>query len=425
MPSMRTRTTAVLAAAAALAAAAGCASGNDSGGSKSGLSLYNDKGAWKPFFEQMSALGKQQTGLDMKPVGYTDEPTYTAFIKSSFRTKVKPDLFTWTTGGRLEEIVKQNQVAETTSIWQDAIRSGDLTQDLAKYYTVGGKQYCVPLNTAYWGMFYSKKIFAKYGLTPPTTWADLMKIARTLKSKGQVPFNQTTPTSLFSFAWFEQLLAGTDPDLYERLSTGQASYTDPGVVKVMEQWKSMIDAGYFSNPGDKADPADHFKAGDAAMVISGTWFNTSMTQRGLKQGADYGFFFIPNVAPSLPKRSLVFESGPLCSLRKAPDAAASTKYLKWWITPAAQEKWANARGDVSGNPKVKIADPELDKVTKEAANGGNRLVPRYFEAAPAPVLTAALSGFDGFLSKPGSYMKVLQDIQKANEDYWKTHKAGS
>jgi ABC-type glycerol-3-phosphate transport system substrate-binding protein len=161
------------------------------------------------------------------------------------------------------------------------------------------------------------------------------------------------------------------------------------------------------------------------MVISGTWFNTSMTQRGLKLGTDYGFFLIPNVAPSLPKRSLIFESGPLCSLRKAPDAAASTKYLKWWVTPAAQEKWANARGDVSGNPKVKIADPELDKVTKEAAGGGNRLVLRYFEAAPAPVLTAALSGFDGFLSKPGSYMSVLKDIQKANEDYWKNHKAGS
>jgi multiple sugar transport system substrate-binding protein len=425
MPSMRMRTTAVLAAAAALVAVAGCASGNDSGGSKSGLRLYNDKGAWKPFFQQMSALGKQQTGLDMTPVGYTDEPTYTAFIKSSFRTKVKPDLFTWTTGGRLQEIVEQNQVAETTSIWQDAIKSGDLTQDLAKYYTVGGKQYCVPLNTGYWGMFYSKKIFAKYGLTPPTTWADLMKIAQTLKGKGQVPFNQTTPTSLFSFAWFEQLLAGTDPDLYERLSTGQASYTDPGVVKVMEQWKSMIDAGYFSNPGDKADPADHFKAGDAAMVISGTWFNTSMTQRGLKPGTDYGFFLIPNVQPSLPKRSLIFESGPLCSLRKAPDAAASTKYLKWWVTPGAQEKWANARGDVSGNPKVKVADPELAKITTEAAGGQNRLVLRYFEAAPAPVLTAALSGFDGFLGKPGSYMKVLQEIQKTNADYWKTHKAGS
>ncbi|TDD93596.1 carbohydrate ABC transporter substrate-binding protein [Actinomadura rubrisoli] len=423
MSSKRLRVTALT--LGALLIATGCGSGGDSGAKTSELKLYNDKGAWKPFFEQMGTLGKEQTGLGMKPVGYTDEPTYTAFIKTSFRTKVKPDLFTWTTGGRLQEIVKQNQVADTSQLWQDAIKSGDLSADLQKYYTVGGKQYCVPLQTGYWGMFYNKKIFAKYGLKPPTTWAELDTLARTLKAKGQVPFNHTTPTSLFSFAWFEQLLAGSDPDLYERLSTGQASYTDPGVVKAMERWKSMIDSGWFSNPGDKADPADHFKSGDAAMVISGTWFNTSMTQRGLKQGEDYGFFFIPNVEPSLPKTSLVFESGPLCSLRKAPDKEASMKYLKWWITPGAQEKWANMRGDVSSDPKVKVADPELDKVSKQAASDKNRLVLRYFEAAPAPVLTEALSGFDKFLNKPDTYMKVLQSIQKVNEEYWKTHKAGS
>ncbi|HEX2316567.1 MAG TPA: extracellular solute-binding protein [Thermomonospora sp.] len=411
-----------LTAGAAMLALAGC-SGGDSAESKSELKLYNDKGAWSSYFDQMGAQSKQEIGLSMKPVGYTDEPSYTAFIKASFRTKVKPDLFTWQTGGRLEEIVRQNQVAETTDLWKQAIASGDLTQQLAKYYTIDGKQYCVPLNTAYWGMFYNKKIFAQHKLEPPKTWNDLMAIAETLKSKGQVPFHHTTPTSLFSFVWFEQLLAGTDPDLYERLGTGKASFTDPGVVRVMEQWKSMIDKGWFSNPGDKNDPADHFKSGKAAMVSSGTWFNTSMTQRGLKQGTDYGFFFIPNVNPALPRRSLIFESGPLCSLRRAPDREASMKYLKWWITPSAQEKWANSRGDVSGNPKVKVADPELSRITQEAADQQNRLVLRFFEAVPAPVLTAALDGLSGFLVKPDSYRKVLETIQKANEQYWKN--AGS
>lgn len=420
MPSMRLRVTALSAGAALLALASCSSSDGGSGSKKSELKLYNDKGAWSQFFDQMGTQSKQQIGLGMKPVGYTDEPSYTAFIKASFRTKVKPDLFTWTTGGRLTEIVKQKQVADTSAIWQQGIKSGDLSQDLAKYYTIGGKQYCVPLNTAYWGMFYNKKIFERYKLKPPTTWDELMRIAQTLKSKGQVPFHHTSPVSLFSFVWFEQLLAGTNPDLYEQLSTGKASYTDPGVVDVMKRWKSMIDAGYFSNPGDRADPADHFKSGKAAMVSSGTWFNTSMTQRQLKQGEDYGFFFIPNVNAALPKTSLVFESGPLCSLTKAPDREASTKFLKWWVTPPAQEKWANARGDVSGNPRVKVADPELAKITTDAGSGKYRLVLRYFEATPAPVLTAALDGFSGFTVKPDGYMKVLENIQKANEQYWKT-----
>ena len=146
---------------------AACGGNSEAPQKKSELSLYNDKGAWSKYFDEMGALSKQQISLGMKPVGYTDSAQYQAFIKASFRTNVKPDLFTWQTGGMLEEIVKQKQVADTTSIWQEAIKAGDLSQDLAHYYTVGGKQYCVPMNVAYWGMFYNKKVFDKYGLQPP------------------------------------------------------------------------------------------------------------------------------------------------------------------------------------------------------------------------------------------------------------------
>ncbi|GAA3696429.1 ABC transporter substrate-binding protein [Nonomuraea antimicrobica] len=386
---------------------------------KTELTLYNDKGAWTKYFDEMGALSKQRIGLGMKPTGYTDSAQYQAFIKASFRTNVKPDLFTWQTGGMLAEIVEQKQVADTTAIWQEAIKAGDLSQDLLPYYTVGGKQYCVPMNVAYWGMFYNKKIFDQYDLKPPQTWDDLVQVAETLKKNGIKAFYHTSV--LFSFVWFEQLMAGTDPDLYDRLSTGKAKYTDPGVVQVMEKWKQLIDAGYFINPGDKTDPGDVLKNGKAAMVSFGTWFNTSMTTREMKAGTDYDFFVIPNVNPALPKTSMIFESGPLCSLTKAADPEAGMKYLKWWTSSEAQEKWATSRGDVSANPKVVIDDKALGAVTKDAGGGKYRLVNRYFEATPPPVLSAALDGFSKFVTEPGTYKEVLETIQKAADEYWSTH----
>lgn len=226
---------------------------------------------------------------------------------------------------------------------------------------------------------------------------------------------------LFSFVWFEQLMAGMDPDLYDRLSTGKAKYTDPGVVAVMEKWKSLIDAGYFINPGDKTDPADVLKNGKAAMVSFGTFFNTSMTQRKMTPGKDYGFFVIPNANPALPKTSVIFESGPLCALEKSADPESSLKYLKWWTTTGAQEKWATSRGDVSANPKVVIKDEALGAITKDAGSGKYRLVNRYFEATPPPILSAALDGFGKFVGEPGSYKEVLESIQKEADEYWSTH----
>lgn len=424
---MRTRRRSLLGAAvAALMLTAACSSGGSAqqaetkvptgktGGET--LKLYNDKGAWKPYFIKVGELAKKQIGSMLSPVGYTDENTYQAFIKASLRTNVKPDLFTWATGGQLKDLVQQHAVADTSAIWADAIKKGYLPRQLEKYYTIAGKQYCVPLNVAYWGMFYNKHIFAKYNLQPPTTWSDFQNILTTLKSHGVTPMYQTS--TLFSFVWFEQLLAGSDPQEYNALSTGKAKYTDKPVVNAMKTWSQEEKAGYFSDPSSKTQPQAMLKAGQVAMVPFGTWFNTSMTAEGEKPGVDYGFFVIPNENPSLPKTSLIFETGPLCSLADAPHLQDSMRALNWWLTPDAQSLWAGSRDDVSANPKAPISDPTLKAVAADAGNGKYNLINRYFEAAPPPVLTAALDAFSAFMVNPNSYMDQLNTIQKAADQYW-------
>jgi len=414
----RVRAATALAAAVAVTLAVTACGDDDGGGggTTDHLKLYNDKGAWEPFFEEVGALSEEEIELSMEPVGYTDEPTYEAFIKASFRTNVKPDLFTWTTGHRMNEIVQEGVIAETTELWDEAIANGDLTESLRPYYTIDGKQYCVPLNTAYWVMFYNQSIFDEHGLAPPTSWDEFIANADTLVENGVTPFYHTSV--LFSFVWFQQLLVGSDPELYNRLSDGTASYTDPGVVAVMEQWKEMIDKGYFSDPGDQTDPAAQLKSGKVAMGNWGTWFNTSMTQQEMVPGEDYGMFFIPNQSPQNGQTAMLFESGPLCMLDDAPYRDESMQYLQWWVGPSAQELWANSRGDVSGNPKVEIPDPGLNEITQQAGTDEYVLYNRYFEATPAPVLTAALDAFGAFVVNPDEYMSQLETIQQAADDYW-------
>jgi multiple sugar transport system substrate-binding protein len=404
------------ACAAVVLAVTACGDDSGDGGTTDNIKLYNDKGAWEPFFKEVGQLSQEEIGLSMEPVGYTDEPTYEAFIKASFRTNVKPDLFTWTTGQRLDEIVAEGVIAETTELWVNAIANGDLTESLKPYYTIDDKQYCVPLNIAYWVMFYNKQVFDEYGLQPPTTWDELMTIAETLKENGVTPFYHTSV--LFSFVWFQQLLVGSDPELYNRLSEGTASYTDPEVVAVMEEWKQMIDNDYFSDPGDQTDPAAQLKSGKVAMGNWGTWFNTSMTQQEMTPGEDYDMFFIPNRNPQGGQTGLLFESGPLCMLDSAPYRDESMRYLEWWIGPSAQELWANSRGDVSGNPKVEIPDPGLNAITQQAGSDEYVLYNRYFEATPAPILTAALDAFGAFVVNPDEYQSQLESIQEVADDYW-------
>lgn len=411
----RIRTLAALMTVAALVLAA-CGDGDSGDGSTDTLELYNDKGAWEQFFKDVGELSQEEIGLGMEPVGYTDEPTYEAFIKASFRTNTKPDLFTWTTGHRLHEIVNEGAIAETTELWDQAIADGDLAESLKPYYTIDDQQYCVPLNVAYWVMFYNLEVFEEHDLSVPTTWDELIDVADTLVAAGIAPFYDTAV--LFSFVWFQQLLVGSDPELYQQLSEGTASYTDPGVVAVMEQWKDMIDKGYFSDPGVETEPELQLKSGDVAMVNLGTWFNTSMTTQEMVPGEDYGMFFIPNQNPQGGDTALLFESGPLCMLDDAPHREESMEYLQWWVGPSAQELWANSRGDVSGNPKVEIPDPGLNEITQQAGGDDYVLYNRYFEATPAPILTAALDAFGAFVVNPDDYQSQLESIQQVADDYW-------
>jgi ABC-type glycerol-3-phosphate transport system substrate-binding protein len=404
--------TAVLAVCSALV---GCGSGSG-GSSASDLKFYNDKAAWKQDFVAVGAASKKDIGINLNPVGYSEENAYQAFIKSSFRTKNRPDLFTWATGGQLQDLVKQNLVADTSDTWKKAVDDGNVPADLEQYFTIDGKQYCVPLSVGYWVMYYNKKVFADHNITPPTTWQEMMDAAAKLKSAGVTPFYHTNV--LFSFAWFETLLAGTDPDEYVALSEGKAKYTDPSVVHVMSLWKDMIDKGYFNNPGIKTDPQTMLKTGQVAMANFGTWFSGSLNTLGMKSDKDYGFFTIPNVDPSLPKTSVIVEAGPVCSANNAPNKDAVDKWTTWWFTPSAQSAWSKARGDISFNPKAKSDDPLLTKEAGYVGGDGVRLLNRYFEATPPPVLTAALDAFGAFVTHPDDGMSELKKIQAAADTYW-------
>ena len=219
-------------------AAAGAAKGEDK--PVDSLKFYNDKGGWKDAFTQVGAASKKDIGVGMEPVGYSDSNTYTAFIRSSFRTKKKADLFTWHTGESLKELVDENLVAETTDLWTKAIDEGcdpgaAQAVHLRRQAVLRAREHRLLGDVLQQGRLQEGRVTAD-----PTTWDELVAVADKLKAAGITPYYQTN--ILFTFDWFQQLVAGTDPDLYEGLATGEVKYTDPEVVEIMNVWKKMIDA---------------------------------------------------------------------------------------------------------------------------------------------------------------------------------------
>lgn len=401
---------------------AGCSAGSTSSSQATGtLKFYTDKGAWKPQFTKLNSTSQKDAKISLSTSGYSDENQYQAFIKQSFRTSESPGLFTWATGSALQQLVSQKLVANTSSIWKQAIASGQVSASLEKDYTFNGQQYCVPLNIAYWVMYYNKKLFAQNNIAVPTTWSDLMSDAAKLKKNGVTPFYQTT--QLFTFPWFQTLVAGTDPDLYNGLATGKVKYTDPRIVSIMNKWLDQEKKGWFSNAGTTTDPAQMLKQGDMAMIDFGTWFGASLDGVGMKSGSDYGYFTIPAVNTSLTKTPVSVETGPLCVAASSKQKDLGLAYSKWWMGSSAQTAWGKAApGNVPFNPKATVKDASLNALGTKVAGSKYQLVTRYYDATPAPILNVAIQEFGAFAASPGDPKPFLQKIQDAADTYWASQK---
>lgn len=406
----------VLAAGALLVSCSGGGGGSSEGEVEGTLDFYMNKGAWEPDFESLNPISEEEVGIELEIASYSDQPQYEAFIRQSFRTDESPGLFTWATGPQLGELVEEGLIAETTDIWDEAIEAGWVSEDLKQYYTFDDKQYCVPLNIAYWVMYYNIPIFEENGIEVPTTWDELMDAAATLSDNGVTPFYTTS--TLFTFVWFETLVAGTDPELYKGLETGDVSYTDPRIVEIMNEWLEQEEAGWFTDPGSTTDPAAMLNNGEMAMINFGTFFSGSLKGVGMEPGTDYGTFIIPAVDPGLEKTPVPVETGPLCTAESSPQRDRGLEYARWWMSPEAQSAWNSARGDVPFNPEAEVSDEGLAELGTEIASGDYELVTRYFEAAPPPVLTVALEQLGAFIANPGDPLPYLQTIQDAADAYW-------
>lgn len=380
------------------------------------VKFYSDKANWEPQYQTMSARSTEGIGVGLEVFGYPDPDSYTAFIKQAMATSEKPTLFTWHTGEKLAELARAGYVTATDDIWDAAIAAGDVTESLRDQFTVDGTTYCVPLNNLYSVFYYNVEIFDELGVAPPTSWAELIDVADALVARGQTPFFDTDKT--FTFTWFQTLVGGTDPDLYLRLSTGEASYTDPGVVAAMETWKDMIDKGYFNDPATADTESAALAAGSVAMLNWGSFIGPSLQELGLEPGTGYDVFTIPAVDPGLDQTPIYVEASPLCVAAGASDEEAGTAFLEYWMTGDAQSTWAESMSSISFNPKAEVGDPSLQVVSDSMGSGEYLVLQRYYEATPPPVLTVALDGFSEFVTAPGDPLPILERIQTAADEYW-------
>jgi ABC-type glycerol-3-phosphate transport system substrate-binding protein len=387
------------------------------------ISLWNDKATWKPYYTTMGQATLKAVGVGFKVVPYADTTTYQAAVRTAGRTSKAPDLYTWWSGYQMLDTVQAGVAADVSALW-DKNKSA-YAPGLRAAFTFGGKTYGIPENLAYWEVIYNKHVFAKYNLTPPTTWAQFMAINKTLLSHGVTPLAATITGRWPAFIYFEEMLVRSDPQAYLNLMAGKIKYTDPTVVKAMNLWGSMIKEGDFTDPGATTfgtagsnDVLAKLSQGKVGMIEIGSWYEPTLTGAGLKPGVDYGAFIMPDINPAAGK-IVIFETGPLVVSAHGQHVADAMKAADYFMSQAGQQVWINATGFIPARNDVKAANG-LDQQMVTTVSHGYTLIPRYWEATPFDIVNVAIDQFAKFMLHPGDPTPILQTIQTQADRTWAT-----
>ncbi len=324
-----------------------------------------------------------------------------------------PDLISYWAGARTQFVVDGGRLAPIDDLWAandlDSIIPAGIAAGASTY---GENKYLIPIGYHYVGMFYNPEVMAAAGVTTlPTTWDELMAVAEQLKAAGVTPFALGSMNRWPAQFWFDYLMLRTaGPDYRARLMAGEASYTDPEVMAVMELWKSLVDAGYFvenANAYDWTDAADQVANGQAAITLMGTWITGYWNGNSLVPGENYDFFPFPSIDAGVPNAALGPVDGFVMTAASAHKAEAE-QLLMYLLNPQVQADWAQAQGALAPSMQVDSAiyNVVMSKANEQVA-GAEVFAFNYDLATTPPMAEGGLNMFAQFMNDPSGYAAYL------------------
>jgi raffinose/stachyose/melibiose transport system substrate-binding protein len=246
---------------------------------------------------------------------------YTEFQNDAYKTKIKtaigagqaPSIIWGWGGGGLRDYVKNNQVEDLTS-WFDQNPQQKSRRFASSFQaaTVNGKIYALPAEVVTPIVFYyNKKVFDKAGVSePPKSWADIMSLVDTFNSKGIAPFSLGGQSRWTNMMWLEFLLdrIGGPQVFQDAFEDKKDAWSDPAVEDMLTKVQDLVKAngfvkGFSSITADSNADQAVFYTGRAAMMVHGAWTYGGMKTAGgdLVTGGHLGYMNFPPVDPGKDK----------------------------------------------------------------------------------------------------------------------------
>jgi multiple sugar transport system substrate-binding protein len=406
----------------AAAVLSGCAtsvsggSGKQTGGAvtvESNLSSPQAKSAMRELIAAYNRRGSTQASLNTvaSETFRTELPTYLTSANP-------PDTYTWYAGSVARSYADKGLLLDLSDVWRTM---GDYSPALKTLSSDGsGRQIFVPTDYYWWGMFYRKSNFTRWGVRPATNWDEFVALCAALRDRGVAPIGMGAggDTAWVASAWFDYLDIRINGARYHRdLLAGRHSFADPQVREVFARWKSILP--YFDTRSTAIpfqDATTSLLQGRTGMMLIGTFFADAAPKDALD---DIDFFQFPIIDPTLP----VVEEGPtdgFFASRRSSHLAGTRDFLTYLATAQAQELYVKSSSGtvIPANPKARDAGTPLvakGRAMLAKAADLTQFFNRDSSDALQPTADAALTRF---FDQPGQIDSILNTWQAAATKVW-------
>jgi multiple sugar transport system substrate-binding protein len=346
----------------------------------------------------------------------------TIIDREAYKTQIRnflqadpPDVMTWYAANRMKPYVDAGLFEDISDVWQ-----GELSSKLAAAKapsTQDGKQYAVPYTYYQWGVYYREDLYKKYGLSEPTTWAQMKSNCQTMLDNGHKCYTIGTRFLWTAAGWFDYLNMRTNGyEFHVDLAAGKVAWTDDRVKKTFMNWRELVDMGAFID--DHAtyswqEALPFMVNGDAGAYLMGNFAVAPLLEAGLTED-QLGFYQFPEITPGLPKG----EDAPMDTFHipsGAQNKANAKEFLKYVASADNQSIINDQLGQLPVNADSPAPEDKYLKEGFEILNNSHALAQFFDRDAPAEMAEVAMEGFQEFMVKPGNLDRILDRLEKARQ----------
>ncbi|MGB9614123.1 MAG: ABC transporter substrate-binding protein [Fervidobacterium sp.] len=350
------------------------------------------------------------------------EVVVNTFAHEDFKTLLRtwlaapegPDVVTWFAGERMRYFAEKGLIAPVADIFASGKFSDLFPASFEEACSYKGKVYFVPQSWYWWGVYYRKSVFQKYGLKEPKTWDEFLKVCDTLKKNGITPIAIGTKFPWTAAGWFDILnLRINGLNYHIKLTNGEIPYTDAGVLRVFNYWKQIVERGYLlanHTSYEWQEAAQFLFRGEAGMYYMGQ-FIKDVAPENIK--SDLDFFRFPVIDSKVP----LYEETPIDGFMmpaNAKNKKGAIEFLKFIASEEAQRKFATDLGRLAANVKVTPPDDHAKKGFQMILQSAG--VSQFYDRDTNPEMaTVGMNAMVEFLTRPNDVTKILQNLESSRK----------